>query len=212
MPKVYLSPSTQRATPCKQGDSEKNHCNLLVDALIPYLDACGILYRRAGADEVLASRVKASNAWHADLHYCIHTNAGGGRRSVLYGWDKTDADWLKLADAVKTHRAKIYPHEIRYAQKKTFYEIKQTAAKCMYDEVLFHDHAEDAAFLHQNLQPLARAIAQGLCDYFGIPFCEPSKQPAVEAPAESAQIASLTARLDAANQKLRQIAALATEV
>lgn len=228
MPKVYLSPSNQGSNPCKHGDSEKDHCNLLTDALIPYLDACGIEYKRAGKSESITDRVKASNSWKADVHYCIHTNAGGGKRSVLYGWDKTNATWLKLANAIKKYRAEIYPREIRFSQNQTFYEIKQTTAKCMYDEVLFHDNTEEAEFLHENFDPLAKRIAQGLCEYFGIAFRSPAADTpeipdAPEAPCEcdtlreqlrqaEEALASVSERLNRANTALRQINALSDEV
>lgn len=208
MPKIYLSPSNQAGNPCKYGDSECDHCNLFCDELVKYLDACGIQYKRAGKNESLASRVNASNKYKPDVHYCIHTNAGGGKRSELYGYNIKDAKWLSLANAVKKHRAEIYSNNIKLKQNRTFYEITATTAKCLYDEVLFHDNSGEAAFFHSNVKALARAAAKGLCDYFGIAFNECGQG---ENTPDFQQTSDCSARLAAANEIIARIKALAVE-
>ncbi|MGN1081636.1 MAG: hypothetical protein ACI4QV_06060 [Acutalibacteraceae bacterium] len=217
MPKIYLSPSNQTANPCKQGDSECDHCNLLCDELVKYLDSCGIEYMRAGRDEKLVSRVKNSNLYKPDIHYCIHTNAGGGARSMLFGYNISDSVWLSAANSLKNRRAEIYSGEIRFSQNRTFYEITATTAKCVYDEVLFHDSNAESAFLHSNFKEIAKKIAQGLCDFFGIAFidCDASSQNAFDSSeqqsAQADEAASLAARLNSANSVISQIRALANE-
>lgn len=180
--RIYLSPSNQNGNKCKHGDTERDHCNAIVDALIPYLDANGIEWKRAGLTETMASRCKASDAFKADFHYCIHTNAGGGSRSVIYGYDTANAKWKKAADAIRSRRATIYPREIRLAKNRTFYEINTPKATTIYDEVAFHDNAADVAFIHGDTDAIAREIAHGLCLYAGKPFIDPNTtaQPQVE--------------------------------
>ena len=41
-------------------------------------------------------------------------------------------------------------------------------------ELGYHDNFEDEAWLKNNLESIARTMVQSLCDYFGIPFIEPS--------------------------------------
>lgn len=205
MPKIYISPSNQTANMCKYGDTECQHCNLFADYLCEYLDANGIGYKRADVLETLESRVKASNSYKPDIHYCIHTNAGGGARSVLFGYSITDSKWKKLADCIKAERSKIYTNEIRYTKKTSFYEIKQTVAKCMYDEVLFHDNEREALFFHQNVKELAKGTAKAFCNYFGISFTDPD----AAAPNE---LEKIRARLDAANDIITKIKILAEPV
>ena len=53
-------------------------------------------------------------------------------------------------------------------------EVTQTRAVAVLAEIGYHDNPEDAAWLKENLQPIAANIAQSLADYFGIPFNEPS--------------------------------------
>lgn len=204
MAKIYISPSNQTTNMCKYGDTECQHCNLFADYLCEYLDACGINYKRADVLETLESRVKASNAYKPDIHYCIHTNAGGGARSVLFGYSVTDEKWQKIAGLIKEERQKIYKNEIRFTKKTSFYEIKQTNAKCVYDEILFHDNEREALFFHENMKEIAKGTAKAFCRYFGISFneaavpeCDPEK---------------LRKRLNAANELLKQIKNLAEPV
>ena len=47
MPKVYLSPAYHRFNPCAVvGCDETTHNNLYLDALEPFLTACGIQWQR----------------------------------------------------------------------------------------------------------------------------------------------------------------------
>jgi len=43
--KVFLSPSNQSKNWCKMGHSEKEHCEALVQKMIPYLEKYGIEYK-----------------------------------------------------------------------------------------------------------------------------------------------------------------------
>lgn len=40
-------------------------------------------------------------------------------------------------------------------------------------EVAYHDNLQDAEWIQQNVEAIARAIVQALYTYFGIPFAEP---------------------------------------
>jgi N-acetylmuramoyl-L-alanine amidase len=40
-------------------------------------------------------------------------------------------------------------------------------------EVAYHDNLEDANWIKNNVQPIARALSRSLAEYFGIPFVEP---------------------------------------
>jgi N-acetylmuramoyl-L-alanine amidase len=40
-------------------------------------------------------------------------------------------------------------------------------------ELAYHDNVEDATWIAQHLDSAARAIANGLTDYFGVPFATP---------------------------------------
>lgn len=209
MPKIYISPSNQTKNFCKYGDTECQHCNDFADYLCEYLTANGIEYKRAGVLETLESRVKASNSYKPDIHYCIHTNAGGGARSVLMGYSVTDKKWLKIADCIKAERSKLYKSEIRYTKKTGFYEIKNTTAKCVYDEVLFHDNEREAQFFHENIKEMAKGTAKAFCNYFNISFIDIDADASEQAKKE---LEALKKRVHSANSVLKQIKDLAEPV
>jgi hypothetical protein len=44
---------------------------------------------------------------------------------------------------------------------------------CIYEELVFHDNKEDAAWLHNNLRVLAEYTARAFCEIFGLQFVDP---------------------------------------
>lgn len=177
--KIYLSPAAHgHDNPCAiAGCSENTHANRYLDALIPYLDACGILWKRNGREhtgrEGVTHAVNESNAFGADLHYVVHTNAANGQargsRPHVYPTGKGRA-W---AEALLARRREIYPYPCTVKESRELYEIKGTRAVCIYEELVFHDNPEDAAWLHAHMRDLAAATAKAFCDIFGLTFRDP---------------------------------------
>lgn len=179
--KIYLSPAAHSSdNPCSavKGCSENIHANRYLDELVPYLDACGIEWRRNARENVGSAGVQAavreSNAWGATLHYVVHTNASAngtakGSRPIVYpdgegrAWAQTILDW----------RGKIYPYPTKINESRDLYEIISTSAVCVYEELVFHDNAEDAGWLHANLRQLAEYTARAFCEIFGLEFRDP---------------------------------------
>ncbi|MBQ1464304.1 MAG: SH3 domain-containing protein, partial [Ruminococcus sp.] len=56
----------------------------------------------------------------------------------------------------------------------TLGEVLRTKAVAVLCEIGYHDNFADEAWLKSNLENIARNIARSLCDYFGIPFVQPS--------------------------------------
>ena len=184
MAKVYLSPPYHYFNRCAvSGCDENTHNNLYLDQLEPYLTACGIEFRRGPyraprSDEdgtaMMLQAVRESDAWGADVHYVSHTNAFDGSvrgyRPMIYPGSERGE---KLAEAVMAQRRKIYDQPITLVRRSDLYELRVPAAASYYEEHVFHDNAEDAAWFHANLRALAESTARGLCDYFGLPFVDP---------------------------------------
>ena len=78
-------------------------------------------------------------------------------------------------------RRKIYSGPVSLVRRANLYELRVPKAASYYEEHVFHDNAEDAAWFHANLRPLAESTARGLCDYFAIPFTDPYAQEDEEA-------------------------------
>lgn len=180
MPKVYLSPALHAAdNRCAYSAdcSENTHCGAYMDMLIPYLDACGIEWKRsdkANTGAGYAKTIAESNAWKADVHFVKHTNAVAGhnaRGSRIFVWPTGKGK--SLAEKMLAERKAFYSAGGRVIENTELTEIRNTSAVCIYDEMVFHDNAEDAAFLHNNMRAFAMADAKALCAYFDIPFRDP---------------------------------------
>lgn len=190
MAKVYLSPALHAYdNPCSYGKgcTENTHCNAYMDMLIPYLDACGIQWKRSDKKNTGAGYSKTiaeSNAFAPDIHFVKHTNACAGHNAAgsrIFVWPTGKGK--QLAELMLKHRKSFYPNGGKVVENSTLTEIRNTKAVCIYDEIVFHDNPNDIKHLHEKMQEFVKADAKALCEYFGIPFREPQKeQPAEKEP------------------------------
>ena len=218
-PKVYLSAAahaTDNATKCPTACSENTHCNAYMDVLEQRLKALGFDVKRGSAAQTgsaaLTARVKEANAWKAALYYVAHTNAGGGRYSMTMCWP--DAASRAKAQIIHKHRKCVKSHKV--VDNRDLYEIKQTAMTCLYDELFFHDNAEDCAWFHNGgMESLAEETAAAICEICGVKYAAPptadGKVKELEAQVKAMQseitalqqtVAALTAKIDAAKKAL----------
>ncbi len=78
MPIIYLSPSTQEKNMYVTGTgSEEYWMNRLADAMIPYLNSCGIRYTRNTPDMTAGSSIRQANQGWYDFYLALHSNAAG---------------------------------------------------------------------------------------------------------------------------------------
>ena len=191
MAKVYLSPAYHRFNPCAvSGCDETTHNNLYLDALEPFLTACGIQWQRGprrtpkseeDGTALMMQAVAESDAFGADVHYVSHTNAStnsvgegtvAGCRPIIYtGSQRGEA----LAGFMAARRAEVYDGPITLNRRADLYELRKPRAVSFYEEHVFHDNPADARWFHDHLTDVARSAAKGLCDYFGIVFREPEE-------------------------------------
>ncbi|MDE5853396.1 MAG: SH3 domain-containing protein [Oscillospiraceae bacterium] len=180
MPKIYLSPSTQEANPYINGGTEEEIMNQLADAMIPYLNANGISYIRNTPQMTAASSIRQSNEGDYDLHLALHSNAapesnsGQVRGSDIYYYPssvKGKQEANLLADAFKT----IYPdpNKVRALPTTSLGEVSKTKAPGILIETAYHDNPEDAQWIKDNIDNMARVIVESLTKYFGMPFITP---------------------------------------
>ena len=54
------------------------------------------------------------------------------------------------------------------------YEIRMTTAYCVYIEVDFHDVPKMAKWIIENVVLIGEAIAEGICNHYGIKFIAPA--------------------------------------
>lgn len=178
--KIYLSAAAHlhdNNTACPMSCSENTHCNQYMDIVERRLLELGFEVRRGNASmtgsEAMTARVGEANAWRADIYYVAHTNAGGGRYSMTMCWN--DAKSIAKANIIHKYRQCVSSHKV--TPKTDLYEIRATAMTCLYDELFFHDNAEDCAWFHTGgMEKLAEETVQALCEICEVTY-KPHEEP-----------------------------------
>ena len=177
--KIYISPSSQPANTYAVGNTnEQEQCRRIAVALEKELDRCGF-NAKTGISDSMYTRVPESNAFGADLHLPIHTNAFDGKvaglRIMVY---KKGGEAEQIAKAVMAELAPITPGKSDgISVQQGLYEIKDSNAICVYIEVGFHDNPEEAKWIIEHTQDIAVAIAKGLCKHYGVKYIPPKAEP-----------------------------------
>lgn len=184
MPKVYLSPSNQTDNRYAYGNTtEAEQCGKIAQACKADLERSGITVQ-LGHMPSMQEKVKASDAFGADLHVPIHTNAFNGKVSGTRMFCFSDGgEGMKACKAIFARLAPITPgtsENIRV--DSSLYEVRVPSAPTAYVECEFHDNAETAKWIVEHTEDIGEAIARGICDYFGVTF----KEKEIPKPAEPA--------------------------
>ena len=176
MPNLFLSPSVQEYNPYINGlGSEEYYMNLVADAMEPYLISCGISFTRNDPDDTLQQAIALSNAGNYDFHLALHSNAAPpALAGQLQGCDiyyyATSTQGARAAKIFAENLKVIYPDPAN----TTLGELRLVKAPSNLIELAYHDNAEDAFWIIDNIQLIARTLVLALTEYFGIPFVEPS--------------------------------------
>ena len=179
MPRIYLSPSLQERNPYVIGGTEEGYMNLVADAMEPYLRSNGITFTRNRPDQTLSQVIAESNASYYDLHLALHSNAAGaGKEGTVRGTDvyyyTLSTEGKRAADDIVITMKEIYPlpDRVRSVPTTSLAEVRRTIAPSVLVEIAYHDNVEDATWIRDNIEGIARALVQGLTAYFQIPFVE----------------------------------------
>lgn len=174
--KIYLSPSSQPANAYSAGNTnEQVQCNRIAEYCKLALERCGFEVKKGPEGQGYVENVAESNAWGADIHVPIHTNAGGGRGPIVFVYSNTKAH-MALATPVFNALNSVVPVPSQYGvHTQGFYEIIQSACKCIYIECAFHDNEDEARWIIDNAAVLGEAIAKGLCEGTGVKYVEANK-------------------------------------
>lgn len=177
--KIYLSPSAQPANNYAAGDTnEQVQCNRIAEAAKSALERCGFAVRKASEGQGYKDSVAESNAWGAELHIPIHTNAGGGAGTVVFVHGGT-AKQMQYAKPIYDEVQAISPGTTDYGVRVNsgLYELGYTTATAVYIECEFHDRADLAAWIIEHTTELGEAIARGVCIGAGVPYIAPEPKP-----------------------------------
>ena len=174
--KIYLSPSAQPANNYAAGDTnEQAQCNRIAEAAKSALERCGFAVRKAPEGQGYKDSVAESNAWGADLHIPIHTNAGGGAGTVVFVHGGT-AKQMQYAKPIYDEVQAASPGTTDYGVRVNsgLYELGYTTGTAVYVECEFHDRADLAAWIIEHTTELGEAIARGVCKGAGVTYIAPS--------------------------------------
>lgn len=171
--KIYISPSNQVYNTYATGNTnEKEQCHKIARYCVDYLEKKGFSVECTYNNDMYA-RVRESNAYGADLHVAIHTNATakhnvtGGTQILLYN---LSGERKKVGQAVFNRLAPLTPGKSaeRLVEKPDFYEINSAKGITVYVEAEFHDTKTGSDFIRKNTKLIGEAIAKGVCDYYGV--------------------------------------------
>ena len=208
-PKIYLSPAYHKANTCcyqrldGQACYETLHNNEYLDILEPRLLALGFDVKRGPRRTPMSSEdgtalmnqaIAESNSWGAAVHYVSHTNASGNGivpgtargYHVMYYAGSTNGE--KLAQVFSRHRKEVYPSFTKVIARPSQYggnlaELRNTTAVAVYQEHVFHDNQEDAAWFHEHMAEVAECDCKSLCEWFGVEYTTPAagdEKPAIK--------------------------------
>lgn len=180
MPTVYLSPSLQEWNPYVDGGNEEYYMNLIADAMEPYLRASGIDFKRNSPEMTLRQAIADSNSGNYDLHLAIHSNASGENsagmnRGVEVYYYPNSAKGQSFADTLATNFSDLYPipERVRTIPTTTLGELRLTRAPAALIEVAYHDNLQDARWIRDNINAIAKNLSKSVAEALGVPFAEP---------------------------------------
>jgi N-acetylmuramoyl-L-alanine amidase len=183
MYKIYLSPSSQPENKYAVGDTTEDvQCakiakaceaclkSILTDTQEPVFEV------KVGANTggvTMTTRMTESNAWKANIHVPIHTNAGGGgtvsgRPIVLTkSLNTTDSNYIVSNYIYQALREVVGKDEYGGVKsEKSFHEIANAEKLVSYCECEFHDSERGASTIINYYAEIGKAIASGICSYY----------------------------------------------
>ena len=179
MPRIYLSPSLQEWNLYAIGGNEEQYMNMVADAMEPYLVSNGIAFTRNRPEQTLSQVIAQSNSEYYDLHLALHSNAAGvGNEGTVRGTDvyyyTPSTEGQRMAGFIVDTFKEIYPlpDRVRSVATISLAEVRRTEAPAVLVEMAYHDNMQDAEWIRDNIDGIARALVQALTLFFEIPFVE----------------------------------------
>lgn len=155
--------------------------NRLADAMIPYLNSCGIRYQRNTPDMTAGSSIRQANAGWYDFYLALHSNAAapdnyGNVRGVIAFYYPTSTQGQRAAQIFVNNLRSIYPLPDKVVTRSTtsLGEVRDSKFPAVLLELGYHDNYEDARWIENNLTEIARNLVLSLTDFFDIPFIWPT--------------------------------------
>lgn len=167
MKSIYLSPSTQENNVgAGSYGTEERRMNEIMDLIENHLRGKYILYRNR-PEMSLRQVVADSNAKSPDLHFALHSNAGGSLGTECWICAK-GGQAEKFANLLYKKVAPLTPTKDRGVKvSNSLYEVNKTRAPAVILEIDFHDNAQAAQWIIDNKTAVAHACVQAIMEFFG---------------------------------------------
>lgn len=175
--KIALSPedrssNTYHPQALYQGHSTNEHEQMCrcADLLEKELLRCGFAVKNMQYGSMY-DRVADGNGWGADLYIALHTNGFdgtvAGTRVHCYPSDKS----RKIGKLIQDRIAPLSPGKSeKLVESSGLYELKATKMAAVLPEFGFHDNREEAQWLVDSMDDIARETAMAVCDFFGVTY------------------------------------------
>ena len=169
MPGVFLSPSSQEYNPYVDGGNEEYYMNIIADAIEPLLETKGIPFGRNSPEGTFLDSIRKSNMGNYDLHLAIHSNASappnaGKTRGTQIYYYPGSSKGRRAAEIIADGFKRIYPDpdKVNIVPTTTLGEIVRTKAPAVLVEVAYHDNPKDAQWIRDNIDSIARTLADAV--------------------------------------------------
>jgi N-acetylmuramoyl-L-alanine amidase len=170
MKTLSLSPSTQEHNIAVDGHIEEYTMNKFADDLTPYLRGVQVVRNDRTLDAKYA--VRLANRRKVNLHFSLHTNAGGGNGVEAF-YDPSKPRSMELAQRIVSKSSAIMgiPNRgIKDGVKANLIEVNgiRRGTDAILVEWCFHDNKKDDAEFHEHYKQLVNEVAYELKRYFGV--------------------------------------------
>ena len=81
----------------------------------------------------------------------------------------------RFATILQDNYKSIYPepNNVDIIPTTSLAEVRRTKAPAALIEVAYHDNINDAQWIRDNINDIARNLSQSVAEYLGVPFVEP---------------------------------------
>jgi N-acetylmuramoyl-L-alanine amidase len=179
VPSVYLSPSTSENQLFATGNNEEYYTNLIADAMIPYLRASGINFDRNDPEDTVQNIINKSNSKYHDLHLMLNMDIGignlaGNQRGEEVIYYTGSPGGARAANIFAKNLKKIYPNPdlVTIFSDRYNPELRDTNAAALMVILGYRDNLEDATWVINHIEEIAKNLVMSLAEYLNVPFVE----------------------------------------
>lgn len=173
MASIFLDASNQKENiGVGSYGNEGDRMNYLADRVNYFIDQGrgNITTYRNNINMSLSQTVTYANDSKADVYLALHTNAGGGKGTEIYYYPGS-SDGKRFAEIIYNKVAPITISEDRGIKtNNTYYVIRNTVMPAALIETMFHDNLTDVNDYLSKIDIIAKEIAKGIYEYFGINY------------------------------------------